>query len=419
MSRLLQSFLVLALLFFARLPSSLAVPLVQLQVQVEPGTHAFTCQYTFRLPASDTTSVLRLNLNSQYPLRDLASPHASQLRLIRAYYPYFADTMQQVAVRFPAHFKGAKEVSFTYAGTLDKRYVTADVLVFSGHTNWLPFRPGQEYELVSYTLAVRVPPAYEVRSTVPGRQQRGRWAFRGTTSAIEVTALVASHFQQVASARAPRVAVVKGGSPLLGLDTLLLRRAEGIIGFYNRTLGAQDPIKRFTIFLPGTNSDAFGLLDNSTVITYTGFDVKDREALLILAHEISHKWWGYGSVHDESEWLNESFATYSSLLYLQASGDSAGYRTEFAKRVQAAANTPALIGFDRQNAPYPLFRRVIYSKGTVVLAALHARVGTEKFYAILANTAASKVSTTAGFLALVGRVSGPDTQQWLTTELSR
>jgi hypothetical protein len=61
----------------------------------------------------------------------------------------------------------------------------------------------------------------------------------------------------------------------------------------------------------------------------------------------------------------------------------------------------------------------VYDKGTVILAALHTRVGTEKMYAILAQTAAAKVSTTAAFLAVVAQVSGPDTGQWLTAELSR
>jgi hypothetical protein len=107
------------------------------------------------------------------------------------------------------------------------------------------------------------------------------------------------------------------------------------------------------------------------------------------------------------------------LLYVQASGDSTGYQAELAKRVASAANAPAIIGFDRVKAPYALFRRVVYDKGTVILAALHRRVGTEKMYAILAQTAAGKVSTTAGFLAVVAQVSGQDTRQWLTTELSR
>jgi hypothetical protein len=419
MRRLATRFFALLFLCFVCLPRSFATPIVQLALQVDPSTHSFSCHYTFSLPASDTTSLVRLNLNRQFPIQHLASSQASQHRIIRSYYPYFADTMQQVVVRFPAKLHQRRTLTFTYSGTLAKRLTTDQVLVFSGHSNWLPFRPDQEYELTTYTLAVQVPPAYQVRSTTPAKRHHGQWTFGGTTSAIELTALVATHFQQVTSTKKPRLAVVKLESPLLSRDTCLLKRAEAIIKFYNSSLGAQDPIKRFTIFLPGTNSEAYGLLDNATVITYSDFDVADRDALLILAHEISHKWWGYGSVHDESEWLNEAFATYSSFLYLQASGDSTGYRTALAKKVQSAKNAPAIIGFDRANAPYPLFRRVVYDKGTVILAALHTRVGTDKFYALLAKTAAEKVSTTAGFIEVVAQVSGPATRKWLVAELSR
>jgi hypothetical protein len=415
--RCLPRLLVLFFCYFLCSPSCFSEPIVQLQLQVAPNAHSFKCQYTFQLPATDTALVVRLLLNRQFLIQNLASPHASQQRLTRRYYPYFVDTLQQVEVRFPPH--RLRQVTFSYSGTLAKNVATEQVLEFSGHSNWVPFRPNQEYELVAYTLEVRLPPLYQVCSTVPGRQQARRWTFRGTTSALEATALLPSHFQQVTSTKEPRIAVMRAGPPLLGADTLLLRRAEAIIGFYNCSLGAQDPIKRFTIFLPGTNRDAFGLLDNATVITYSNFDVANRGALLILAHEISHKWWGYGSVHDESEWLNEAFATYSSLLYLQVSGDSTGYRVELAKRGQSAANAPAIIGFDREKASYPLFRRVIYDKGTVILAALHARVGTEKFYAILARTAAEQISTTAGFLAVVAQLTTSETRHWLTTELSR
>jgi aminopeptidase N len=124
-------------------------------------------------------------------------------------------------------------------------------------------------------------------------------------------------------------------------------------------------------------------------------------------------------VHTEAEWLNEAFAKYSSLLYLQASGDTARYQAEMTKLVQSTATAPAIIGFDRKKTDYATYRRVIYDKGTVVLAALRTRVGSEKFYAILAKTAADKVGTTTDFLAVVEQVSSLDTRLWLTTELSK
>jgi hypothetical protein len=140
------------------------------------------------LPASDTTSIVRLNLNRQFPLQHLASPQAIQQRVVRRY-PYFADTMQQVEVRFPANLHKIRALTFAYSGTLDKGLVTDHVMVFSGHSNWLPFRPGKEYELVTYTLAVSVPPAYQVRRSEYGIRLFSGTREKGSAHAYPVRAL--------------------------------------------------------------------------------------------------------------------------------------------------------------------------------------------------------------------------------------
>ncbi len=396
-----------------------AVPRVQVQLSVEPTTHAFTCRYTFALPAGDTTTVLRLNLRKTFRVQRVQGGRAT-VQARRLYYPFFGDTMQQVVARYPAG-RQARTLSLDYTGTLDKERTTAaQVLEFSGHSNWLPFRPLEEYELVDYTLDVRVPAGYQVRSTRPSLGDKpGRFRFEGQASAIELTAIVAPKFWQAVASQGPAIAVVKAGAALGPNETAILPKAQDIIAFYNRTIGRQDSITRFTVLLTGTKQDAFGLLDNATVITYTtDFDITQRVDLLILAHEISHKWWGYGSVHDESEWLNEAFATYSSMLYLQARGDTAGYRQNYEKLAKTTPNTPPIIGFDRTKYESGMHRRVVYNKGMVVLAALHARVGTEQLYTILARTAAQQVSTTTAFLGVVGQVAGAETRAWLQARLS-
>ncbi|MDJ0365557.1 M1 family aminopeptidase [Hymenobacter sp. H14-R3] len=397
--------------------ASLATPIVHIRLRVEPGTHSFTCHYQFTLPASDTTSVVRLNLNHALNLQRVHSTGALQQRVSTV--TYVGDTVHQVQVRYGPH-RRRRQIELVYSGTMAKGEFTDQVAVFSGHGNWLPFRPYAEYELVAYELVVQAPAAYQVRSTTAAvRQRPGEWVFHGTTSHIEPTAFVAQHFYQATSATAPPIALVKAGAPLARPDTVLLHRAEAIVAFYNRTIGRQAPVGRFTILLPGTNSGAYGLLDDATVITYSTFDVTSQEDLLILAHEISHKWWAYGSFHDENGWLSEAFATYSSLLYLQASGDEAGYRAELARLAASAAGTPPLWGFDRYQHPFAMYRRVIYNKGTGILAALHQHVGTEQFMTILAQTAAQQTSTTTGFLATVAQVAGPGAHAWLLAELKR
>jgi len=413
LSYLKSLFLLLWLLPGSQLVAQ-AIPRVAIVLRADPANHTFTCRYTITVPATDTAAVLRLNLLRQWHLQRPAAP----AQVGRVYSPYFGDTVQQVTVRYPPHH--VQHLTFTYSGTLDKYFATEHVLEFSGHTIWLPFRPDGEYELVDYTLAVQVPAGYQVRSTTPARRQRaGYYEFAGRTSAVEPTALIARQFYELTTRTKPTIAVRKASGPLLPADSALLRKAQDIIDFYNHSLGQQDPITRFTVLLPGTSRDAFGLLDNATVITYPTFEVAQREDELILAHEISHKWWGYGSVHDESDWLNEAFATYSSMLYLQAKGDTAGYRQNYTKLAQTTANTPPIIGFDRTKYEPGMYRRVAYNKGMVVLAALHHRVGTAQLYTILATTAARRADTTTEFLDVVGQLAGTETRAWLRTQLSQ
>ena len=277
----------LALLVCGAAPASWATPIVRIRLRVDPRTRAFTCRYRFTLPASDTASRLTLQLNHALRLRSVRSPQAHVQRVTTAL--YVGDTVHRVQVRYAPDVARPRHVDLAYSGTLAKGEFTDAVAVFSGHGNWLPFRPYAEYEPVAYELVVQVPAAYAVRSTAPPRRRRrGAWVFGGTTSAIEPTALIARRFYQGVSATAPPLALVKAGAPLARADTALLRQAEAIVAFYNRTIGRLAPVTRFTLLLPGTNHGAYGLLDDAAVITYPTFDVADRGDLLILAHEISH-----------------------------------------------------------------------------------------------------------------------------------
>ncbi|RZK45597.1 MAG: hypothetical protein EOO59_20755, partial [Hymenobacter sp.] len=168
-----------------------AVPRVQVQLSVEPTTRVLTCRYTLVLPAGDTTTVLRLNLRKDFRVQRVQGGRAT-VQMRRLYYPYFDDTMQQVVARYPAG-RQPRTLTLDYTGTLGKERTTAaQVLEFSGHSNWLPFRSLQEYEVVEYTLGVRVPVGYQVRSTSPPLgAQSGYFRFEGRACAVELTAIIA------------------------------------------------------------------------------------------------------------------------------------------------------------------------------------------------------------------------------------
>ena len=323
------------------------------------------------------------------------------------------DTVQAIQLTYSPG-KRRRQVVLTYRGTLPPKFATSEVMELSGHSNWLPTRPFQEYELIDYVLEVQAPVTHTVISTnPPTRHTKGHYTFRGRTSAIEPTVVAAEHMYQASTGAQIPVHVFKAATALNHADSLLLTETERVVAYYNGSIGKQDPIQRFSILLTGLDRDAFGLLDNATVITYPDYDVRKRIDRLTLAHEISHKWWAYGSFSDYNDWLNEAFATYSSFLYVRAAGDTAAYRQELAKRVASATGVPAIVGFEKAKHSYPTYRRVIYDKGTVILAALHTRLGDAPFLAILATTAARKTTTTQEFLTIVEQAAGLETRQWL------
>lgn len=391
---------------------------VAVDLTIEPATHSFSCRYTLTAVGPAAVSQLSLNLNQQFRLAAITGPKVARFTAAPWYDSYQKDTLQRLNVAF----KGPQrrpQLTVEYGGQLPERFYTDSLAELTAFANWLPNQPDREYELVDYQLTVHVPPGFRVVGTrEPRRVRAGEYYFTGTAPNIEITAVAARYFTTLVAAGSPRVVIYKANRPANRLDTVLLHKAQAVVAWQNQTIGRQEPIRQFTFLLPGTNRNASGLLDNAAVITYSDFDPRKTGELLILAHEISHKWWGYGTWNDYNNWLNEGLATYSSLLYLRATGDTARFRQEIAKRRAATTSVGPVIGFDVRRNDYPTTRKAMYDKPTVILYELEQRLGTETFLRLLATAAAAHLATTEEFLALVERETTRATRDWLASKLS-
>jgi hypothetical protein len=270
---------------------------VTVDLTIHPTTHSFTCRYTLEAPAAVPVATLALNLNRQLRLTRVRGAHLRAFAAHRFFDSFQQDTLQRLTVDFTC-LQARPTLTVEYEGTLPPRFYAADSLLeFTPYASWLPSLPDREYEPVAYRLTVHVPAGYQVVSThAPQRARAGQFEFVGTAPNIEIIALVARAFTRLESAGpGVRVLLCKATRSLTHPDTLLLSEARRVIAFQNRIIGGQDSIRAFTLLLPGTNRNAGGLMDNAAVITYADFDVRKPADRLILAHEISHKWWGYGT----------------------------------------------------------------------------------------------------------------------------
>ncbi|MGD8395067.1 MAG: M1 family aminopeptidase [Candidatus Eiseniibacteriota bacterium] len=140
----------------------------------------------------------------------------------------------------------------------------------------------------------------------------------------------------------------------------------------------------------------------------------------LLAHELSHHWWGdWVTIADWRDvWLSEGFATYSEAVYQEHVGGVAAYH--------AYMNTQILDYYLASGELYPIYDPVFlwgstsYEKGAAVLHMLRHVVGTDTFFQILETWGATygfQNVLTPDFVAVASTVAGEDLawffDQWI------
>lgn len=104
----------------------------------------------------------------------------------------------------------------------------------------------------------------------------------------------------------------------------------------------------------------------------------------VLAHELAHQWFGNSlSVRDwRHVWLNEGFATYAAMLWLESRKGAAAYRAEMLKVAQDdALQGPVFMTDVTDNKK--LFGAATFDKGAWVLHMLRHVMGDQKFFKAL------------------------------------
>jgi aminopeptidase N len=113
----------------------------------------------------------------------------------------------------------------------------------------------------------------------------------------------------------------------------------------------------------------------------------DSTAIGLLAHELSHQWWGnMVTCHAWTEfWLNEGFATFMAAAYREQRFGRATYLADIDamrsryQQVVSRGNDRSLV-FPAWDRPTPDDRTVVYQKGALVLHQLRERVGEDTFW---------------------------------------
>ena len=213
-------------------------------------------------------------------------------------------------------------------------------------------------------------------------------------------------------------------------DRLFTETKQGF-GFYHRNFGEPYAFGKYDqLFVPEFNA---GAMENAGAVTFLEdyvFRSKvtrysyERRAETVL-HEMAHMWFGdlVTMAWWDDLWLNESFATFASVLcqaeateYTQAWTTFANVEKSWAYRQDQLPSThPVAADIPDLHAVEVNFDGITYAKGASVLKQLVAYVGLEDFLAGLRSYFAAHQFGNATFADLLGALeksSGRDLSDW-------
>lgn len=184
-----------------------------------------------------------------------------------------------------------------------------------------------------------------------------------------------------------------------------------IIAYYNGLFGMY-PFEAAGAVLADLNLP-FALETQTLILFGKQISVKDTDSEIVIAHELAHHWFGNSISLSEWKdiWLNEGFATYASMLWLEHSQGRAAFEKQMDEFYTIIQRQPR--NFTPPGSPQAdnLFNGGVYLRGAWTLHALRLLVGDQVFFNIL-RTYYERFQygnvTTQDFMAVAEEISGED-----------
>lgn len=292
-----------------------------------------------------------------------------------------------------------------------------------GAAYWYPVND-HPLDKATYTFKITVPDGYIVATN--GQQQQVvdnpdptttyTWETRDELASYLVTVNIAK-FKEV-TAVGPHDLPIRHYFPADQADSLTKTFADfpDMISYYETVLGDY-PFEAAGAVVADTKL-SFALETQTLILFGKDVLVGQTDAKTVIAHELAHQWFGdsVSLTQWKDVWLNEGFATYASMLWLEHSkGQNAlvrqmnQYYTIIArqgKRYVAPANP----------TKDDLFNEGVYLRGAWTLHALRLKVGDEVFFKIM-STYYDRFkygnAATTDFINLASEISGQDLADFL------
>ncbi|MGO1166505.1 MAG: M1 family metallopeptidase [Janibacter sp.] len=257
-----------------------------------------------------------------------------------------------------------------------------------GSPSWFPCNDRPDNK-ATYAIALAVPKGYHVAvaGELLGRRAGGSavtWTWeQDTPMATYLATVQIGRYEEIEQTGAPvpvRV-VAPSDRPTDGFEAAFGRQPD-MLTFFSRLFG-EYPFGSYTAVI--TDDDLEIPLESQGLSTFgRNFMDDDWESIRLVAHELSHQWWGNSVTltHWRDIWLHEGFACYAEWLWSEEIGldTAAEWAAHHHERVRTDSGPDLLLG---DPGPELMFDDRVYKRGALTLHALRTRLGDKAFFEVL------------------------------------
>lgn len=290
-----------------------------------------------------------------------------------------------------------KHIRFTCGGTLTN--VSSDTNSFSPtwvelsiDSGWYPYE--LENRDFRYKLHVKIDTAYKVSGNAGISGGKGNWYFQQNTPTFDIDVVAAPNWKTtVVHTNSLRVRILAVNVPPRAIEKFA-KTASATARTYSEWFGNAAAHDLTLILNPREDGSSYSR-PGYVSLAYSKDPTQADRLTFNLAHEVAHFWWLGAPATTWENWLNESFAEYSALMYARKSEGDDSFKNLMLQRVERSKGEPAIWGIDRKSPRYAI---VIYAKGAVRLQQLEEMLGADKFRSFLAMILRKHIKSTGGLL---------------------
>lgn len=279
------------------------------------------------------------------------------------------------------------------------------------YTGWYPVCTGALAD--SSRLLIGITDGYTVSgSGVIRRRDDGMWEMKQPWESFDNVILASPVLKsRRMNDKDTTIEIIYTDFPEAGVDSAL-HCGYDALKFFRRLYkieGDKDIYIKFSLSTAGTSG---GYSRKNFITLYS--KAFNEYVLRNTAHEISHFWWNKAPVESWQDWLNESFAEFSTLQYLRHARGEKAYADRIDTYRKNTRHIRPIWGIDRADRDAHV---ALYQKGSVLLADLLVRAGSESFFDFLAAVIRVRIADTSAFLDLAESRLGRENRDWIERRL--